>query len=114
MKVILIHGRPVPKARPRHRGSQAFTPERTVKWERDVTLQAAASKVRVRDVELSVEIEFVTLKPLRGDLDNYAKSVLDALQKARVYENDNRISRLLVTRSVGDYDVTTIRLEERS
>lgn len=34
----------------------------------------------------------------RGDVDNYAKSILDGMQKAQIFANDNQIDKLTVNR----------------
>jgi Holliday junction resolvase RusA-like endonuclease len=44
----------------------------------------------------------------RGDIDNYAKAVLDALQTAGAFKNDNQVDDLQITRGKGRQKYTTI------
>lgn len=88
--------RPVPKARPRlSRSGHAYTSARTVKFEMDVLQQATLAGVELRDdraykVELLISNEYADVfitdvgkikKKMRGDLDNYCKSLLDGINR---------------------------------
>jgi Holliday junction resolvase RusA-like endonuclease len=46
--------------------------------------------------KISVDIVFHFVKEYRGDLDNLLKSLFDALQEAKVVENDNQIRKAKV------------------
>ena len=50
------------------------------------------------DARLEVEIIVYPRSKRKFDLDNCLKSILDALQKARVYDDDYQIDRLYVAR----------------
>jgi len=50
------------------------------------------------DVKLQVEIIVYPRSKRKFDLDNCLKSILDALQKARVYDDDYQIDKLYVER----------------
>lgn len=49
-------------------------------------------------VEVGVWTEHEKMRPkgVRGDIDNYAKAVLDVLQESGVIENDRQVQRLVV------------------
>ena len=47
-------------------------------------------------------------KQKRGDLDNYAKAVLDGLQKGGVLENDKQVIELHLSFGVTDVNATRI------
>lgn len=54
-------------------------------------------------VEGRLGVVITTHMPAKRDLDNVNKCLLDALQKARLYKNDNQIDDLRVVRgAVGD------------
>ncbi len=47
----------------------------------------------------------------KGDVDNYAKSVLDALESV-LYENDTLIEKLTVSKKYADVDMIFITIKE--
>lgn len=51
-----------------------------------------------RDATISVEVDVFPADKRKRDLDGILKVLLDALQHAGVYNDDNQIARLLVTR----------------
>lgn len=120
-----VEGTPKPKARPRFRRTanfvQTYTPETTVNWEQTIVRsvkETLASLTVTHPGELDVlpltgricaviRINCVRPKstpksvqyPLKarpGDVDNLAKSVLDALQLANVIADDKTVSDLTV------------------
>lgn len=80
---IIVHGRPVPKGRPRFdpRSGRAYTPKETAAWERTIkrtaTLVSGGKRI---DGEVSVDVLIVHPDRRHGDVDNYVKAVLDACQ----------------------------------
>lgn len=94
--------KPVPKERPRStRNGHTYTPKRTKDFEAEVReayngpmfegpieflawINDSGFEVTVREVNWPVRSK------LRGDLDNYLKSITDALQGV-AYENDKQI-----------------------
>lgn len=50
------------------------------------------------DAKLDVEIVVYPRSKRKFDLDNCLKGILDALQKARVYDDDSQIDRLYIKR----------------
>lgn len=98
---LAIEGRPYAKGRPRfdRRNGRAFTPLTTRQYESHVALEAYRGMIAagVRPFAagaLRVELELPS--GLTGDLDNYAKAVLDGLQTGFVIGNDRQVRELLV------------------
>jgi crossover junction endodeoxyribonuclease RusA len=95
--VLEIPGRPVPKGRPRRgRNGRWYTPTATIQYEDFVAWMARASGDRYGDRDVTVRIELRTSSRLRGDLDNYAKGILDGLQKGGLFDNDRQVRGLTV------------------
>ena len=97
---LWVPGRPVPKGRARAgaRG-RVYTPVVTRRAEAEVVRLACEAWGRrpplVAPVDVLVEVH---CSAYRGDLDNIAKLVLDALQKAGVLRNDRDVWHLCVVR----------------
>lgn len=102
--------RPVPKGRPRFNPSngRAYTDQKTRAYE-DVV--AAAYNGPTYDVPVQVRIDLdvhgatVSVAPcedsgskLRGDIDNYAKAILDGMQAGEAFTNDKLVHSLIVTK----------------
>ena len=114
-------GKPVPKARPRvvrnkDTGfSQTFTPDSTVNWEQSIGWQVKQALAWIHanhpgeleglpytgrimcDMRFNVRRPASTPKkvqyPMKGaDIDNLAKSVLDALQNVNVIQDDKTVT----------------------
>jgi len=101
-ETLEILGRPVPKSRPRlGRGGKTFTPERTRLYEEAVAWQCRAQRVWLGRSAVEVTIELHSTAELRGDLDNYAKAVLDGLQAGEAIVNDRQVVALHVSQHVG-------------
>lgn len=67
---------------------------RAVEWQRDMVAQLQAKhQAPAIAGPVSLSLSFFRQKRV-GDLDNFAKPVLDALQKAGVIANDNLVSEL--------------------
>ena len=118
-----VNGAAVPKQRPRISGHRAYTPKRTKDYEERV-LNAFRSSYSGfypafgKDTPVSVEIrigqaipkswpkkkrlqaELGDIVPLsrNGDINNIAKSILDALN-GFAYEDDCQVVRLKITKS---------------
>lgn len=102
---FFIEGRPVPKARPRVTRYGTYTPKATRQWERFVCM-TYLNKFKMfhfgGDVPLSVWLTFVCpgkgkAASIRGDVENYAKSILDALN-GYAWKDDVQIVSLAVTK----------------
>ena len=118
-----VDGAAVPKQRPRISGRRAYTPKRTKDYEERVLNAFRSSYTGFypafgKDTPVSVEIrigqaipkswskkkrlqaELGEIVPLsrNGDIDNIAKSILDALN-GFAYEDDCQVVRLKITKS---------------
>ncbi len=105
---VIIPGTPVPKERPRFgAGGSVYTPAATVRWEKTVgvyVMQAVATwKIANRrqwpaDARFRVTM-FVRRMDDSGDVDNYAKALLDGAQGgAGLWETDQQIDDMRVQR----------------
>lgn len=105
MKVLTfwVPGTPVPKARARTVRTKTgkpitFTPKRTAQWESVVRLvaQAACSAARWRPEPGAYEVDLTVHRAARrGDADNFAKAIGDALNGV-TYPDDRSVRRLAV------------------
>ena len=131
-----VEGTAVPKQRPRISGRRAYTPKRTKDYEERV-LEAFRSSYSGfypafgKDTPVSVEIrigqaipkswsrkkqlqaELGEIVPLsrNGDVDNIAKSILDALN-GFAYEDDCQVTTLIITKQYGVNPCAEVRLGE--
>jgi len=104
-----IPGLPVPKGRPRMTaGGHVYTPPRTRNYEESVAWHGRAGNLRFGDAPVSVRIELWVKHPLRGDLDNYAKAVLDGLVLGQVIDDDRQVVSLKVDLVVGAEEPRTV------
>jgi Holliday junction resolvase RusA-like endonuclease len=89
---LVVHGRPVPKARPRLGLGHTFTPQRTTAAEELIVWHCRAAKLVGRFLEgpLRIDREYHGAHPL-ADIDNLDKLVFDALQVAGVIRNDRQV-----------------------
>lgn len=107
-----VPGPPVTKKRPRvTRGRGGYTPADTRRWEQAVGTYALAARADAKlrqpllePVAVYIELQ---LNGRRGDLDNYAKSVLDALNGV-VFEDDSQVELLLVYRVASEVEKTRV------
>lgn len=89
-----VEGRPVPKERPRHtKNGHSYTPPKTVAYEKLVAEAWRSTGATTFEGPIAVLIDLhpthadvtvteapTTASRLRGDVDNYIKSILDGLQ----------------------------------
>lgn len=118
MLKIIIPGRPVPKKRPRTsiagRKMYIYTPKETTAYEKNVRLAAftaANGKSFFNDIAIEIKLFFGNKK--FGDLDNYAKSILDGLQGS-IFENDKQVAKLSVARYFDENERAEVLIEEVS
>src|SRR5262245_40655501 len=98
---ITIPGLPVVKARPRRgRGGHFYSPRRNAAYEEMVAFEARRTRVRFGNVSLKATITLYSPERLRGDIDNYAKAILDGLQKGQAFDNDKQIVGLHVNMTI--------------
>ena len=131
-----VDGAAVPKQRPRISGRRAYTPKRTKDYEERV-LDAFRSSydgpVPMYDKETAVRIsinvyqaipkswskrkrlqaEQGNIVPLsrNGDIDNIAKSIMDALN-GWAYADDCQVVRLKIAKAYGAHPCAEVQLEE--
>ena len=91
-----------PKSRPRSTHNRngkltVYTPPRTCEFEEKLGwLVKAAYKDRPTSQKLKIELTLHFRKSMRGDIDNYTKSILDAMNKI-VYDDDRQIRHKTVS-----------------
>ena len=131
-----VNGAAVPKQRPRISGRRAYTPKRTKDYEERV-LDAFRSSYKGfypafgKDVPVRICISVIQeipkswskkkraqaesgeIVPLsrNGDVDNIAKSILDALN-GFAYEDDCQVTTLIITKQYGANPCAEVRLGE--
>lgn len=91
-----IDARAVPKERPRVGPHGGWTPGKTRRWEEVVGWHARAGMrgQRIMPGGLEVEMRVELRGHGGGDVDNYAKAVLDGMQGI-VYADDRQVRRLV-------------------
>ena len=136
MVIFTVEGTAVPKQRPRISRGRAYTPKRTKDYEERV-LDAFRSSYKGfypafgKDVPVRICISVIQeipkswskkkraqaesgeIVPLsrNGDVDNIAKSILDALN-GFAYEDDCQVTTLIVTKQYGVRPCAEVRLGE--
>lgn len=108
-----VLGRCVPKARARVGAHRAFTPERVKGWESSV---GWACRLAMRDAEpftgdIAVALTFTVGASQPGDLDNFCKSILDALNGV-AYTDDSQVTRLSAELVRGDRLGVAVRITQ--
>lgn len=102
-----VPGEPVPKARPRVLGTVTYTPARTKAHERLVWVHAAKAGVRPIVGPVTMWLDFYVTRMDRGDLDNLAKTVLDALS-GTAYADDRQVVVLHLQKHLSDTPHTDV------
>lgn len=92
VQCFTVPGRPIPKARPRTvsgpRGTRTtYTPGKSLDFEREVKWEAKRARISKHAGVLALTIRFFGC---RGDWDNLAKSICDALNGI-AYDDDRQI-----------------------
>lgn len=90
----------VPKARPRFKNGRAYLPQSYRDWMQDAVSELLLQARPVTPINYPVEVEIV-INTQRGDLDNLAGAVLDALVNASILEDDrcSIVQKLVVQKS---------------
>lgn len=90
-----IPGRPVPAVRMTSRGAYVKKyAQRYLNYKKEVAWIAISKKIRPMDGPVEVEVNVYLCGGRQGDIDNYAKSLTDALNKL-AYQDDRQIRRLV-------------------
>ena len=133
---FIVEGTAVPKQRPRISGRQAYTPKRTKDYEERVRqafcsshrgplpVYAEGTPVRasieiIRKIpkswtkarQLAAATGLITPTARNGDLDNFAKSILDALN-GYVYQDDCQVTTLIISKRYGHQARAIVRFDE--
>lgn len=96
---IEIPGRPVAKQRARSiRPGVFYTPTRTRRYEELVAGRARDAGTKIKG-EIVIEIALMTRRRLTGDIDNYAKSILDGIVKGGLIDDDSEVVSLSISKS---------------
>ena len=102
LATVSIPGLPIPKGRARHGANgNVYTPAQTVDYESKVGWcgrQAMKARKPSR-ARLAVVIDLYGEDIKVGDVDNYAKSILDGLNKI-VYVDDKQVDDLHIRRHI--------------
>ena len=131
-----VDGAAVPKQRPRISGRRAYTPKRTKDYEgrvltafrssysgfypafgKDVPVRICISVIQEIPKSWSkkkrAQAEIGEIVPLsrNGDVDNIAKSILDALN-GFAYEDDCQVTTLIITKQYGVKPCAEVQLGE--
>lgn len=77
-----------PKARPRFDGNRALTPKRYRDWKAGAILALQAQVPAGFQAIARASVYIIILGSVRGDLDNLAGAVLDALVQAGILQDD--------------------------
>jgi Holliday junction resolvase RusA-like endonuclease len=137
MPEFTIPGKPVGKGRPRAtaRGGfvRLYTPETTVEWERTVRLLAAQSvpdnwsidgcytvlicirrkpPMAFKKAKRQQLAECHMPAPGKPDLDNVAKSILDAMN-GETWRDDSQVTSLFITSQYAEEHSVTVHYEEQ-
>jgi Holliday junction resolvase RusA-like endonuclease len=119
---LTVLGKPVPKGRPRMtmRGTfpHAYTPKRTVQYEQSVALAARALRRKVFGAVNVLIVLFFTHTRTSGewpggDVDNYAKSILDGIVQGGLLKDDDQVVSLRVEKQWGEPARAEVLITER-
>ena len=109
--IITVSGRPVAKQRARTVNGHTYTPPKTREYEELVAWSCrVAEGERFMSGDVAVLITLYAKRKLTGDVDNYAKCILDGMVKGGVLGDDRQIVSLTVTKTVADTDGALIRM----
>lgn len=103
---FVLGGTPVPKGRHQTGKGRTYTPARTAAAEEAMALLIRSKRVVFAGpVQLLIEYR---VSRWRGDWDNIAKLVGDALQKGGAINNDRQIKRAVVEEILANAESTTV------
>lgn len=107
---LVVPGRPVAWERVRTNQGRFFKPKRTRDYEESVAWECRTQNAVIGNAECAVWIEFCSIRKLTGDLDNYAKAVLDGLQIGGMIADDRQVKELNLSFGPTTEDCTRILL----
>lgn len=106
---FVVEGRPMPQPKPRTKGVLRFYPKPYLEWRELVMVSAQAAAYELQDrgapwdafaKSYGVKLRFFQPDRRRTDIDRLAASVLDALTRAGMFEDDRLVSRLRAEREI--------------
>jgi|SRR6185369_4421281 len=118
---LKIMTKPVPKGRPRLSRYGTYTPTKTVVFENTIRHEAIKAGIKPIDGAVSIAVIFKHKKPKnpsksfpsQGDLDNFLKAVLDALNGI-MYKDDSSIVQITTSKEYADHDSIEIIGNQRA
>lgn len=108
--VLEIPGTAIPKGRPRAGRGRVYTPGRTRDWEEYVGWLFVSQFGRPL-LEGAITVDITIGGRPRGDVDNLAKSILDALNGI-AYRDDSQVLELRVRKTPGGVPGVLVQLQE--
>ena len=115
---FVVPGRPVPKLRHRWGRTIVYTPKKVREYEERVGWCAREAGVKLAPGPFLVQIDLYLHGGRVGDVDNYAKSILDALNGV-AWEDDEAVKRIEVERFTANSkkeqraEITILRANQR-
>jgi Holliday junction resolvase RusA-like endonuclease len=106
-----IPGRPVAKQRARTVNGHTYTPPATRSYEEAVAMTARSMRKTILG-DVHVLIDLVSKTKLRGDIDNYAKSILDGVVKGGLIADDRDIVHLCVSKVLSSSDYVGVTIHD--
>jgi Holliday junction resolvase RusA-like endonuclease len=109
---LTLTGRVIPKARPRHNGNQSYLPSGYRDWK-----ESAIAELRCQyqgQPITKAAIAITIMGSARGDLDNLAGAILDALVQGDILKDDRLscVPKLTITHVPGKARGATIYVQE--
>lgn len=95
-------------------GGRIYTPPATRAYQAQVAFCSRATRKQFGRRKVAVEIAFYVSYDLRGDIDNYIKSIMDGMQKGGIIDNDRQIRHIDAKVHVvhGDPEATTVTVSD--
>ncbi|WP_052056148.1 RusA family crossover junction endodeoxyribonuclease [Myxosarcina sp. GI1] len=108
-----LTGAVVPKARPRVTRQGTFLPQKYRDWKEGAIAELLSQRTRYKSLE-EVTISIKLYGTCRGDLDNIAGAILDALVQAGIIKDDrvSLVKALSVKHCGGKIQKVDINIEE--
>lgn len=115
MKITLRNYLPIPCARPRlGKFGNVYSPsavaEKSLAWMMRANMEEEEGECLPLQGELMICIVIEHSQNLNGDVDNIAKFIMDAVQKAGIITNDKQFCSLAIYKIRSNRDVTHITI----